>query len=522
MPGKPQSSAWKPSANPWLIAISVMLATFMEVMDTSIAAVAVPYIAGSVSSTNDEAEWVLTVYLVANAVFLPSSTWFSQRFGRKKFLMFSILIFTIASFGCGIADSLGFILVARAIQGAGGGALQPLALAILIESFPPAKRGQALALYALGVVVAPILGPVLGGYLTDTISWRWAFYINIPVGILALLMQGKFLEDPPWISGANPGPLDRVGLMFLGIWTGCLQFICDKGQEDDWFGSNNIRWAAVIGTVGFIGFLLREFEVEKPLVNLRAFCNRNLRYGSILVFLLGAGIYGITTVLPLFFQTLMGYNAFAAGLAVAPRGLGSIVSAIAVGALAAKVDARLLVAAGFTTFAISNFWTSSFTLDISPTSLFWPIAVSGLAISMVFVPLSNLTLATLSQGGVGNGSGIFNLLRNIGGSIGISAANTIAQRHLQTHRNDIVRNLSGASPVLRRQLHALTVTMSHHAGPAKASLRAFALTQRSLDSQAQIYAYVDVFRYFALLFALCVPVVYLMQGAKGGSGEGAG
>ena len=515
-------TSWKPSVNPWLIAVSVMLATFMEVMDTSIAAVAVPYIAGSVSATNDEAEWVLTVYLVANAVFLPSSTWFSQRFGRKRFLMASIVVFVVASFACGIADSLGFILVARAIQGAGGGALQPLALAILVESFPEEKRGQALALYALGVVVAPILGPVLGGYLTDTVSWRWAFYINIPVGAVALLMQSRFLEDPPWIAKAKPGPLDRTGFILLGIWSSCLQFICDKGQEDDWFGSTYIRWAAVIFAISLIAFVWRELVVKFPLVNLRAFYNRNLLFGCILVFLLGAGLYGITTILPLFYQTLLGYSATAAGLAVSPRGVGAVVSALIVGALATKVDARALVALGFAIFVFSNLWTSVVTLDISPTSLFWPIAVSGLAISMVFVPLSNLSLATLPRDGVGNGSGIFNLLRNIGGSIGISLTNTIAQRHLQTHRNDLVRSLSAANPLLHRQIQSLTTAMQHHAGPARASLRAYAITARSLNSQAQLYAYVDVFRDFAIVFAICVPIVFVMKGAKGGGAEGAG
>jgi DHA2 family multidrug resistance protein len=224
---------WKPNHNPWLIAVSVMIAPFMEVMDTSIASVAVPYIAGSTASTNDEAEWVLTVYLVANAVFLPASSWFAQRFGRKRFLFISITVFTIASFACGIAPTLPLILLARTVQGAGGGALQPLAQAILIESFPPQKQGQAMGLYALRVVLAPVVGRAFGGYLTDAISWRWAFYINVPIGILALLLQSRFLEDPPYIKNAKPGKVDGIGLGLLGLWVGCMQFVLDKGQEDD-------------------------------------------------------------------------------------------------------------------------------------------------------------------------------------------------------------------------------------------------------------------------------------------------
>jgi MFS transporter, DHA2 family, multidrug resistance protein len=242
MPGS--KGQWKPKHSPWLIAIAVMIATFMEVMDTSIASVAVPYIAGSTASTTDEAEWVLTVYLVANAVFLPASNYFAERFGRKRFLMWSIGVFTVASFACGIAPSLLFILLARAVQGAGGGALQPLAQAILIESFPEEQQGLALGLYALGVVLAPVIGPALGGYLTDAVSWRWAFYINVPVGALALLLQAKFLEDPPEFKNAKPGKFDAWGFGLLGLWIGCLQFILDKGQEQDWFGDERICWAA--------------------------------------------------------------------------------------------------------------------------------------------------------------------------------------------------------------------------------------------------------------------------------------
>ena len=242
----------KPVPSPWLIAISVMLATFMEVLDTSIASVALPYIAGSLSATNDEATWVLTSYLVANAIVLPASTWFALKFGRKRFLITCIIIFTISSFACGAAWSLGTILLARAVQGAGGGALQPLSQAILLESFPPDKRGMAMAVFALGVVVAPVLGPTLGGYLTDTYSWRWAFYINIPIGIVAILMILRFVEDPPYIKQAKPGKIDGIGLGLLAVWLGALQIILDKGQEDDWFGATWIRWTALLLGVSFI------------------------------------------------------------------------------------------------------------------------------------------------------------------------------------------------------------------------------------------------------------------------------
>ena len=508
----PESGGNKGAINPWLIAVAVMIATFMEVMDTSIASVAVPYIAGSTASTTDEAEWVLTVYLVANAVFLPASNYFAQRFGRKRFLMFSLAVFTIASFLCGIAPTLPLILLARVLQGAGGGALQPLSQAILLESFPPAKQGQALGVYALGVVLAPVIGPAFGGYLTDTLSWRWAFYINIPVGILALILQNRFLpaEKP---EKKKAGAFDGIGFGLLGLWIGCLQFILDKGQEDDWFADARIRWAAAILIVTFVLFLIREFRHNKPLVDLRAFSDRNLAFGCVLVFALGAVLYGLTTVLPVFYQTLLGYSATASGFAVSPRGLGSVAASLIVGALVSKFDARWMVAAGFAVLGLSGLWLAELSLDISPTTEFWPIAVSGVGLAMIFVPLSKVALATVGKKGTGNASGIFNFLRNVGGSIGISAANTIAQRHLQSHRNSLVRNYTGASWLLRRQLSLLGQRLSGHAGFAghTAVLRGLSLTSTSLNAQAQVYAYVDVLRYFGFLCLICVPFAFLLK-----------
>src|SRR5580658_3135493 len=301
----------RPAPSPWLIAVSVMLATFMEVLDTSIASVALPYIAGSLSATNSEATWVLTSYLVANAIILPASAWFSLKFGRKRFLITCIAIFTVSSFLCGAATSLWMILLARAVQGAGGGALQPLSQAILLESFPPEKRGLAMAVFGLGVVVAPVLGPTLGGYLTDQYSWRWAFYINIPIGILAIFMLTRFVTDPPYIKDAKPGKMDAIGFGLLGISLACLQIILDKGQEDDWFSAIWLRWMAAIMIATLIGFLIREFRIAAPLVNLKVFGNRNFALGCLLIGLFGGVIYGIVTLLPLFYQTLLGYTASA-------------------------------------------------------------------------------------------------------------------------------------------------------------------------------------------------------------------
>src|SRR5271155_6100333 len=295
-----------PIINPWLIATAVMLATFMEVLDTSIAAVSLPYIAGSLSATNDEATWVLTSYLVANAIVLPASGWMSQKFGRKRFLITCIVIFTVSSFLCGAATNLGMILIARALQGAGGGALQPLSQAILLESFPPAKRGQAMAAFGFGVVVAPVLGPTLGGWITETYTWRWAFFINIPIGIVAVILISRLIIDPPYIRDAHPPRLDGIGLGLLAVWIGTLQIVLDKGQEDDWFGATWIRWATFIVITGLIAFLWREFKSKRPLVDLSVFRNRNFGVGCIQIALFGAVVYGMITILPLFFQTLLG------------------------------------------------------------------------------------------------------------------------------------------------------------------------------------------------------------------------
>src|SRR5580698_2618164 len=273
------------AVNPWIIAASVMLATFMEVLDTAIASVALPYIAGSLSASTDQATWVLTSYLVANAIILPASNWFSLRFGRKRFLVTCVIIFTFASFACGAAPTLGFILFARVIQGAGGGALQPLSQAILLESFPPAKRGAAMAVFAFGVVVAPVLGPTLGGWLTDTYSWRYAFYINIPIGILALFMINRFIFDPAYIKNTKVAPLDRYGFAALIIWTGALQVILDKGQEDDWFGATWIRWASLALIISFIYFIWHCWRDRDTIVDLKVLKDRNFAIGSVLIFM---------------------------------------------------------------------------------------------------------------------------------------------------------------------------------------------------------------------------------------------
>jgi len=505
--------------NPWLIAAAVMLATFMEVLDTSIAAVALPYIAGSLSATNDEATWVLTSYLVSNAIVLPASAWFSLRFGRKRFLIACIVLFTVSSFACGAATSLAMILIARVIQGAGGGALQPLSQAILLESFPPEKRGSAMAVFALGVVVAPVLGPTLGGWLTDAYSWRWAFYINIPVGIFAVFMISRYVQDPDYIAKAKPGRLDGVGLGLLAVWLGCLQIILDKGQEDDWFGATWIRWAFLTLIVCFVLFLIREFRHKQPLVDLRVFRHRNFALGCLLIGLFGAAIYGLVTLLPLFYQELMGYTALAAGWAVSPRGVGAILAMPIIGYLTAKIDNRWLIMFGFLLFAISALWFGEVNLAIGQWTFLWAIIISGFGSGCVFVPLSTTAMAFLKNEEIGNASGLYNLLRNIGGSIGISVVNTIVARHEQIHHNEMAAHLNPGRVSVQGAIQGMQGYLtSQGASPDGALHQAYGLLGQGLNAQARLWSYVDDFRYMALVCFGCIPIVFALKKSVGRKG----
>ena len=490
-----------------------MLPTFMEVLDTSIASVALPHIAGSLSASIDEATWVLTSYLVANAVILPASGWFALRFGRRNFLIFCIGLFTLSSFLCGAANSLGFILFARAAQGAGGGALQPLSQAILLESFPASRRGSAMAAFALGVVVAPVLGPTLGGYLTENYSWRWAFYINIPIGILAVSMIMRFVQDPPYIQTAKPGTIDAIGLGLLAIWIGSMQYILDKGQEEDWWGSPRIRWFAVVLAAGFAAFVIREFCAAHPITDLTLFANRNFALGCLLIALFGGVIYGIVTILPLFYQTLLNYSAWSAGLAVAPRGIGAVLVMPIVGMLSNRVDNRWIMVTGFLAFAWAAFWMAHLTLSISQWSLTVPIVLSGAAAGMVFVPLSVIAMGTLKNQQLGNAAGLFNLLRNVGGSVGISVVDTLIARHQQIHRAELSRYIR-PTPSFRQAYAIFHGIMLHHTGPRIAMQRAYALIQNALNQQAMVYSYVDDLRYMGIACLISVPLVFLLKKAR--------
>lgn len=505
---------WRPAVNPWLITATVMLPTFMEVLDTTIVSVALPHVAGSLSASTDEATWTLTSYLVANAIILPATGWLARYFGRARFLAYCIAIFTLSSLACGIAWNLGMLIVARVIQGAGGGALQPISQAILLESFPVEKRGMAMAAFGIGVVVAPIIGPTLGGWLTDNYTWRWAFYINIPVGILAIFMTRAFVEDPPYIRDAKPGNIDTIGFGFMAVSLATLQIILDKGQQDEWFAASWVRWFAVICVTAMVLFIVRELKTREPVVNLRVLKDRNFAVGTLLITLLGVCLYSAITLIPIYLQTLMGYTAMLSGLTLSPRGLGALVAMPVVGYLTGTVDFRKVIGTGFILLAVSLWQFGGITLEISMWNIILPNILMGVGLSMIFVPLSAVAMGMLPREQMGNASGIYNLMRNLGGSVGIAAVTTILERRAQVHQSDLVSHLAPGDPAYQLHFRALRQAFGHYF-PATESMRKTGGTlYDELIRQSTLWAFIDNFRLLAILSLGCVGAVMLLKRVK--------
>ena len=505
-----EDHAWKPAANPWMIAASVMLSTFMVVLDSSVANVALPHIAGNLSASTDESTWVLTSYLVSNAIMLPASGWIARRIGRKRLLITSILIFTGASLLCGMAVTMPMLIVARVLQGIGGGGMQPLAQSILLESFAPSQHGTAMAVYGMGIVVAPVIGPTLGGWITDSYSWRWIFYINLPVGLLALFMVNLFIEDPPYLRRAVRGAIDFLGFGLMAVWLGAMQLVLDKGQESDWFEASWIRWTAAASAIALVGFILREFLSREPIVQLRVLAERNFGVGTLIAGLYGFCLYGVTAILPLFLQTVLGYSALDSGLAVSPRGIGSILAMILVGVLLKYVDVRILLACGFVILAYSTFLLSRVNLEISMGSVAVPNLINGFAGGLIFVPLTTMAMGRLRKEQIGNAAGIYNLMRNIGGSVGIAVVTTCLVRGAQTHQNYLAANLAPQTPSAIAALQGLEARFRMAgASQATAHQESLGALYRSIQQQASVLAYADNFRLMAFLAVVCiVPVVF--------------
>ena len=502
---------WVPSFNPWLVALSVMLATVMEVLDTSVANVALPHISGNLSATTEEATWVLTSYLISNAIVLPATSWIGKFIGRKRFFLICFVLFTLASALCGAAPNLQILIIARVLQGMGGGALQPIAQAVLLESFPPAKRGAAMAVYGMGVVVAPIIGPTLGGWITDNYSWRWIFYINLPVGALAAFMANTFVEDPPYLKDQKPGRIDYIGFGLMALGLSALELTLDLGQQKDWFSSPFIVFTAVSCTVLLISFVVWELFTPEPIVNLRVFLNRNFAVGCALIATIGIVLYGSTALLPLFLQTLLGYPAVESGLAVSPRGIGAVLSMVIVGRLISKLDSRYLIVFGFSVLTISIYMFVGLNLYIAQSNIVYPMLISGFALGFVFVPLTTMTMSTLPQEQIGNATGIYNLMRNSGGSIGISLLAFLLTRGSQVHQSYLMERINQYNIAFQQTFEQLKQGFMVHADPATASQQAYAAIYGMVVKQAMVLSYLDCFWLLTVLCALCIPAAFLFK-----------
>ncbi len=508
---------WKPRHSPWLVTISVMLATSMEVLDTSIANVSLPHIAGNLSASTDEATWVLTSYLVANAIVLSAAAWLSTYFGRKRYLSFSVMLFIGASALCGMAQSLPQLIFARVLQGIGGGGLQPLAQAIMLECFPPEERGVAMAAYGMGIVVMPIIGPTLGGWITDNFSWRWIFYINLPIGIVGLLMQQAFVEDPPWIVRNLKASIDYIGFGLMACGIGLLQIVLDKGQEADWFGSTWICWSSAGAVVALALFVWWELRDPHPILNLRLLKNRNFATATFLIAVLGAVLYGSTALLPIFMQALLGYTAFDSGLAMTPRGIGSFLSMLTVGRLIKRVDNRLLMTCGFVALGSFTFLLSRLNLDVAPANISIPLIASGFCMGFIFVPLTTLSVATLRQDQIQQATGLYSLLRNLGASVGISVMIAMQARAAQTHQAILSSHTTPYDPAFRRALAGATTALSG-LGPAGAERGALGALYGTLVRQATLLSYMDAFRWMAMVCVAVAPLAWLLRKGRAPSG----
>jgi MFS transporter, DHA2 family, multidrug resistance protein len=508
----------KGETNPWVIALTVMLATFMEVLDTSIANVALPHIAGNLSAGVDESTWVLTSYLVSNAIVLPLTGWFSTLFGRKRFYMGCVVVFTISSFLCGLAPNLGLLVLFRVLQGAGGGGLQPVSQAILVESFPKNKQGMAMAVYGMGVVLAPIIGPTLGGWITDNYTWRWIFFINIPVGALSILMTTLLISDPPYLarkSFKQGLKIDFIGLGLLGVGLGFLQVVLDKGERDDWFGSNFIMWCSVVTVVALVAAIIWELFQEEPVIELRLFKDRNFALATFTMFMLGLVLYGTTVLLPIFLQTLMGYTAELSGWVLSPGGLLVMLAMPIVGRLLTKVEARWLIVFGLAIVSVGMYQMSHFDLDISLGVAMKTWALSRLGLAFLFVPINVTAFYFISKEKTNNATGLINLARNVGGSVGISFVTTLLARRAQFHQQVLVSHLTPLDQGYQRAVQGVSQALqSAGSSAALAMSQAHGLIYGNLVRQSNMLAFVDDFRLMAVVCVALIPMMFLMKKAK--------
>ena len=508
--------------NPWIVAIAVMFATFMEVLDTTVVNVSLPHIASTMSATTEEATWALTSYLVANAIVLPMTGWLASVLGRKRLLMWSTMGFTLASFLCGIAPNLASLVMFRILQGATGGALQPLSQAVLLESFKPEERGRAMGFWGLGIVVAPILGPVLGGWVTENYSWRWVFYINLPVGVLSLFLTNMFVFDPPYLRRDERG-IDYWGMGMLVVGIGALQYVLDKGQTEDWFASRTIATLSVVSAATLVTLVIHQLRSKNPIIDLRVFKHRSYAVGVFLMTVVGFILYGSLVLLPLMLQSLLGYSSLEAGKAMAPRGVGSLLMMPIVGILTSKTDPRRLLVLGLLIGGMTTLWLGSLNLNAGFWDIFWPQFLQGAGMALLFVPLTTVSMAAIQRDRMGYATSLFNLMRNIGGSVGIAITSTILQRHRQAaaaRLGEHVTIYDGVTQSIFDQIRGGLMAVGVDA--ATATQRAYAVLHGMVLREASMVSFVMLFRLLGVIFLALIPLVAIMSRPKAGEAPAAG
>ncbi|WP_244126534.1 DHA2 family efflux MFS transporter permease subunit [Burkholderia gladioli] len=521
--GGGDGQAWRPASNPWLIAIVVTLAAFMEVLDTTIVNVALPHIAGTMSASYDEATWTLTSYLVANGIVLPISGFLGRLLGRKRYFVICIAAFTVCSFLCGIATNLGQLIVFRILQGLFGGGLQPNQQSIILDTFPPEQRNRAFSISAIAIVVAPVLGPTLGGWITDTFSWRWVFLLNVPVGILTVLAVMQLVEDPPWRRDGQRGiRIDYIGIGLIAIGLGCLQVMLDRGEDEDWFGSNFIRIFAVLAVAGLTGAGLWLRYAKKPVVDLACLRDRNFLLGCITIAMFAAVLYGSAVIVPQLAQQQLGYTATLAGLVLSPGAILITMEIPIVSRLMPHVQTRYLVGTGFVLLAASLVYSRTLVPDIDYRHLMYIRCAQSMAIGFLFVPITTLAYLTIPQRLNDDASALFTMFRNVAGSIGISVSTALIRERTQARMAHLSEHMSPLSQNFQDALQRNAQSISALSGvpPSAALQTANGRLYETFVSQATILAYIDVFAILAVFCAACIPLTFLFTPAKAAGGGG--
>jgi DHA2 family multidrug resistance protein len=517
VPAPDEHAYWRPRFNPWLIALTVTLATFMEVLDTSIANIALPHIAGSFGASANESTWVLTSYLVSNGIVLPISAWLATRFGRKRFYMSCVALFAISSFMCGLAPSLGLLVFFRILQGAGGGGLQPSEQAILADTFPPAKRGMAFSIYGMAVVVAPAIGPTLGGWITDNYSWRWIFYINVPISLISLYLTHRLVEDPPYLKEEKERrrgvSIDYIGLGLIALAIGCLQMVLDKGQELDWFANYWIVAGTVAAVIVFVSWVIWEWRHPNPIVELHLLKNRNLATAVGFMFILGFVLYGTTVLIPQFLQSLMGYPAVVAGEALAGGGLIMMFMMPISGTLVSRLDPRAMMSFGFAATATALYYMAThLTLAIDFRTIAMLRVYQTMGLAFIFIPSNVLSYVNIPRKNNNQVSSMVNFVRNIGGSVGIALISTYITRTTQVRQYYLSANMRDTNPAFRQMIDGLSAALRNQGVSASSALQqAYGRAAMMMQQQASMLAYKDAVSALAILVALLIPVTFIMK-----------